>query len=190
MGNVIFVVVRWSQHFASFYTTQFAPNLTSYSTASFPILHLLPIDSSSTATVNDLAIIYTQQLRVTGSGTTPSDDVRRVRLTVRSHACFSFQLIFILSELESVLLFQQTLTSNLSSTNWSTSLGPVTLDGSQQRSFLYAFIGRQCNGSWAILKSINPTFTNVDASLCTYFNYPTIDTTVSEDSGEWSLSLD
>ena len=190
MGNVIFVFVRWSQHFASFYTAQLAPNLTSYATASFPILHLLPIDSSSSASVNDLAMLYTQQLNVTGSSATLSDDVRRLRIIVLLARLLSFQLIFILSELESVLLLQQTLASNLSSTNWSTSLGPVTLDGKQQRSFLYAFIGRQCDGTWAILKSINPTFTNIDASLCTYFNYPNIDTLVSEDSGQLISSLD
>lgn len=93
-------------------------------------------------------------------------------------------MVFIFSELESDEFFQQPLLTNLASTNWSTVLSPITFNSNQQRSFLYAFVGRQCNGSWAILKSINPTFTNFDLNLCTYFTYPNVDVTTVEDSGE------
>jgi hypothetical protein len=75
MGNVIFIFLRWSQHFASFYTTQFLPNITSYSTSSFPILHLLPIDSSVTSSFNDIIINYQQQIINSPLNITFSDDV-------------------------------------------------------------------------------------------------------------------
>ena len=68
-------------------------------------------------------------------------------------------------------------------TNGSTFLGSVTFDSNQQRSFIYTFIGRQCNGSWTILKSITPTFTNLDTNICTYLNYPTMDNAVGEETG-------
>ena len=93
--------------------------------------------------------------------------------------------MFILSELESVQLFQQTLPSNLTSTNWVTSFGSITFDSTQQRSFIYSIIGPQCNGSWTILKSIvNSVFTNLDTSLITCISYPGGDITVTEDTGE------
>jgi len=75
MGNVIFIFLRWSQHFASFYTTQFLPNTTSYSTSSFPILHLLPIDSSVTSSFNDIILNYQQQIINSPLNITFSDDV-------------------------------------------------------------------------------------------------------------------
>ena len=75
MGNVIFIVVRWSHHFMSIYTTQFLPNITSYSTSSFPILHLLPMDSSMTGSFNDMVLNYQQQI-LNPTPTIPfSDDV-------------------------------------------------------------------------------------------------------------------
>jgi hypothetical protein len=100
---------------------------------------------------------------------------------------FPFQVIFILSELESVQLFQQTLASNFSLTDVSTSFGPITFDTTQQRSFTYSFIGRLCNGSWTILKTINSTFTNLDTNLNTCINYPNGDIIVTEDIGKLIL---
>jgi hypothetical protein len=76
MGNVIFIFVRWSQHFASFYTTQFLPNTTSYATTSFPILHLLPIDSSMTESFNDMILNYQQQIINSPMTISFSDDVK------------------------------------------------------------------------------------------------------------------
>jgi hypothetical protein len=97
---------------------------------------------------------------------------------------FSFKVIFILSELEGVDLFQYTLPSNLTSTNWSTVFGSITFDSNQQRSFMYSFIGRQCNGSWTSLKDLNSAFINVNTLSNTCFNYPTGDTTTTGDSGK------
>jgi hypothetical protein len=76
MGNVIFIFVRWSQHFASFYTTQFLPNTTSYVTTSFPILHLLPIDSSMPGSFNDMVLNYEQQIINSSVTISFSDDVK------------------------------------------------------------------------------------------------------------------
>jgi hypothetical protein len=73
--------------------------------------------------------------------------------------------------------------STVSFVNWSTGLGSITFDNDQQRSFIYGFIGRQCNGNWTILKVINPTFLNFDNNLCTYMTYPTFDTVIGEDAG-------
>jgi hypothetical protein len=92
-----------------------------------------------------------------------------------------------LSELESVELFQQTLTSNLTLTNWSTLFGSITFDSNQQRSFTYSFIGRQCNGTWAILKTINSAFTYNDAGLNQCINYPNNDITTTVDNGKLIL---
>jgi hypothetical protein len=64
-------------------------------------------------------------------------------------------------------------------------LGSITFNDQQRRAFTYAFIGRQCNGSWAILKAINPTFTHFDTNLCTYFNYPVVDIVANEDAGSF-----
>jgi len=89
-----------------------------------------------------------------------------------------------LSELESVLLFQQTSTLNFTLTNWTTLLGSITFDSNQQRSFTYSFIGRQCNGSWTILKTITSTFTSVDIISNSCFNYPNGDTSTADNSGK------
>lgn len=62
MGTVIFIFVRWSHHFASIYTNQFALNTSAYATTGFPILHLLPIDSSMTGSFNDLVSTYEDQI--------------------------------------------------------------------------------------------------------------------------------
>ncbi len=75
MGNVIFIFVRWSHHFLSIYTTQFLLNTTSYSTSSFPILHLLPIDSSMTNSFNNMVLTYQEQILNPIPNITFSDDV-------------------------------------------------------------------------------------------------------------------
>jgi len=75
MGNVNFIFVRWSHHFASFYTEQFLPNTTLYSPSSFPILHLLPIDSSMTSSFNSIVLNYEQQIINSPLSLTFSDDV-------------------------------------------------------------------------------------------------------------------
>jgi hypothetical protein len=100
---------------------------------------------------------------------------------------FIAKVIFILSELESVLLFQQTLTLNFTLTNWTTLFGSITFDSTQQRSFTYSFIGRQCNGSWTILKTINSAFTSVDIVSDTCFNYPSPDISTAENNGKLIL---
>jgi hypothetical protein len=84
-----------------------------------------------------------------------------------------------------VELFQQTLPSNLTSTTWTTLFGSITFDSNIQRSFIYSFIGRQCNGSWTVLKTFNSTFTNLDTNLSTCINYPTSDITATDDSGKY-----
>jgi hypothetical protein len=184
MGHVIFIFVRWSHHFISIYTTQFLLNTTSYSTSSLPILHLLPIDSSMTGSFNNMVLTYQQQ--ILNPNITFSDDVSfDYRISINSLLfCFT-KVIFILSELESVQLFQQALPSNLTSTNWSTLSGTITFDNTQQRSFIYSFIGLQCNGSWTQLKSVvNSVFTNLDTSLTTCINYPVGDIVITVDTGE------
>ncbi len=96
MGNVIFIFVRWSQHFASFYTTQFLPNTTSYATTSFPILHLLPIDSSMTESFNDMVLNYEQQI-INSPVTIPfSDDVK---LNISRFDLLSLVLLFFFQRL-------------------------------------------------------------------------------------------
>ncbi|CAF4795042.1 unnamed protein product [Rotaria sp. Silwood1] len=170
--NIIFIFIRWSHHFASFYTTQFLPNVTSYHTSSFPILHLLPMDISMTNDINDMILIYEQEI-----------------LNPTSNIPFSDDIIFILSELESVDLLRQISIVDFPLTNRTTMFGQVTFDNNQQRSFIYALIGRQCNGSWAILKSINSVLTNVNTNLNVCINFPLDDTTTSvitEDSG-WRI---
>lgn len=78
MGNVLFIFVRWSHHFLSFYTSQFSPNITSYKTSSFPILHLLPLDVSMTSAFADMVSYYEQQIINPSPNITFSDDVRFV----------------------------------------------------------------------------------------------------------------
>lgn len=89
-----------------------------------------------------------------------------------------------MSELENVELFRQALPSNFTSTTWTTTLGPITFDNASERSFIYSFIGRQCNGTWAILKALNPTWMNLDSSLSACINYPSNDVLTSDDSGK------
>lgn len=62
MGNVIFIFVRWSHHFASLYTNQFLPNTTAFATTAFPVLHLLPMDSGVSGSFNDYVINYQDQI--------------------------------------------------------------------------------------------------------------------------------
>lgn len=62
MGNVVFIFVRWSHHFASFYTNQFLPNTTGYATTAFPVLHLLPMDSGVSGGFNNYVINYQDQI--------------------------------------------------------------------------------------------------------------------------------
>jgi hypothetical protein len=74
MGNTIFIFVRWSHHFASFYTTPFLPNISSYASSLFPILHLLPMDTNA-GNLNDIVSNYQQQIINTSPNITFSDDV-------------------------------------------------------------------------------------------------------------------
>ncbi|UJR31984.1 hypothetical protein I4U23_019457 [Adineta vaga] len=172
-GQVAFIFVRWSHHFLSFYTTQFLPNTTLYSSSSFPILHLLPLDSSMTSSFDNTVLNYQQNI-----------------LNPTPLITFSDDIIFTLSELESVDLLRQTLPSNLTSTNWSTLFGPITFTGTQERSFQYLFIGRQCNGAWAIFKSVvNSVLTNYESSTTNCINYPNGDVIVTEDSGWRTLRI-
>jgi hypothetical protein len=76
-SSVIFIFLRWSPHFASFYTTQFLPNTTAEGlTYSFPILHLLPIDIGSTSSFNDMVLNYQQQIISNPTNLSFIDDVR------------------------------------------------------------------------------------------------------------------
>lgn len=75
MGNVIFIFIRWSHHFVSYYTTQFPLNVT-YPSTSFPILHLLPMDSSTTSNLSAIVLNYQQQIISSTSNITFTDDVR------------------------------------------------------------------------------------------------------------------
>lgn len=185
MGTVIFIVVRWSHHFASIYTNQFLPNTTSYATTAFPFLHLLPIDSSTTDSFNDLVINYQQQILAPTVMSLFSEQVsfqscRDFQTIWR----WSFQVVFLLSELENVEFFGQNLPSNFTSTTWTTTLGSITFDSTSQRSFIYSFVGRQCNGTWSILKIFNSTWINVDGSSTACINYPSGDVTATDDSGK------
>jgi hypothetical protein len=78
-SSIIFIFVRWSPHFASIYTTQFLPNTTTAEPLSytFSILHLLPIDSDSTSSFNDIILNYEQIIATNVSFT---DDVRILKL--------------------------------------------------------------------------------------------------------------
>ena len=75
MGNIIFIFVRWSSHFISFYTSQFLPDLTSYQTSLFPVLHLLSIDQSLTSSFNDIILNYERKILKSATNLTFSDDV-------------------------------------------------------------------------------------------------------------------
>lgn len=76
MGTAIFIFVRWSHHFASFYTTPLLPNMTSFSPATFPILHLLALDNGVDTGISDLAFKYEQQILNPTISRNFSDDVR------------------------------------------------------------------------------------------------------------------
>ena len=75
-GSRIFVFLRWSHHFAAFYTRQYLQNVTLPSnSAAFAILHLLPVDVSFNGTFNDLVANYEQDILSNGSNMTFGDDV-------------------------------------------------------------------------------------------------------------------
>jgi hypothetical protein len=76
MGNILFIFVRWSQHFASFYTSSLLPNLSIYPPTAFPILHLLPIDRNMNMNFTQLVVNYEQQILDTTVNRTLTDDVR------------------------------------------------------------------------------------------------------------------
>ncbi|CAF3681686.1 unnamed protein product [Rotaria sp. Silwood1] len=166
-NNIVFIFLRWSPHFISFYTTQYLPNTTSIGTSDlFPILHLLPIDIGSTNNFNDIILNYEQEILSDTLNITFSDDI-----------------IFILNELESVEYLQQSYLSSF--------LTSITLDSTYQRLFKYLLIGRQCNYTWTIFKkidTINSIFENIDTNLnlCTKINYPNLDTITNNDTG-WQI---
>jgi hypothetical protein len=75
-GNIVFIFLRWSPHFVSFYTTQFLPNTTATSSSYyFSILHLLPTDIGASSSFNDTISNYEDILSST-SNMTFGDDVR------------------------------------------------------------------------------------------------------------------
>ncbi|CAF1248529.1 unnamed protein product [Rotaria sordida] len=166
-NNIIFIFLRWSPHFITFYTKQFLRNTTSIGTSgSFPILHLLPIDAGSINSFNEIILNYEQQI-----------------LSETLEEEFSDDVIFILNELESVEYLRQLYLSSF--------LTSVTLDGNHQRSFKYLLIGRQCNYTWTVFKTIdtiNSIFENIDTnlSLCTQISYPNSDTITTSDTG-WQI---
>ncbi|CAF4063103.1 unnamed protein product [Rotaria magnacalcarata] len=167
--NIIFIFLRWSPHFVSFYTSQFLPNTSSIGTAgSFPILHLLPIDSGVTSSFQGMVSSYGQILSST------------------SNVSFTDDIIFILNELESVEYLQPS--------HSSLSLSPVTLGSNHQRLFQYLLIGRQCNSTWTVFKKItttSSTFTNIDTNtnLCKQITYPTSDSISTTDTGWQTLRV-
>ena len=81
--SVVFIFLRWSPHFASFYTPQFLPNQTSTATAAyFPILHMLPIDLASTSSFDSIVSNYNQIILSNITNTDFSDDVRIKRIQI------------------------------------------------------------------------------------------------------------
>ncbi|CAF4726799.1 unnamed protein product, partial [Rotaria socialis] len=80
--------------------------------------------------------------------------------------------------LENVDLLLQTSAINLTSTNQSTILGPITFESNLKRSFIHSLIGLQCNGSWAIFKYISSAITNTNNSVNACINYPFDDITI------------
>jgi hypothetical protein len=75
--SIVFIFLRWSPHFASFYTAQFLPNTASQGLSyTFSILHLLPIDIGSTSSFNEIVLNYEQQILANPTNITFSDDVR------------------------------------------------------------------------------------------------------------------
>lgn len=100
------------------------------------------------------------------------------------HIFLSLKVIFVLSELENVDLLQDTSSINLTLTNQTTVLGPITFDNNQERSFMHVLIGLQCNGSWAIFKYIVNSVVSNSNSSSSCINYPSNDSqVVADDSG-------
>lgn len=76
MGSVLFIVVRWSEHFLAYYSSAFSPDLSAFPSASFPILHLLPMDSALSSSLPVIISNYDQSLSSANTNRTFSDDVR------------------------------------------------------------------------------------------------------------------
>jgi len=95
-ASIVFIFLRWSPHFASFYTTQFLPNTTTQALAySFSILHLLPIDIGSTSSFNDIVLNYEQQILSSSTNISFSDDVRILNESIFLFlSCFYFIRLF------------------------------------------------------------------------------------------------
>lgn len=100
---------------------------------------------------------------------------------------FSFKAIFILSELESVLLLRTLTTINLTLLNQSTSFGPTTFDSNQNRLFVYSLVGRQCNGTWEVFKWISSGLISGNSNINECQIYPNGDIIVTEDAGMFNL---
>ena len=178
--SIVFIFLRWSPHFASFYTSQFLPNTTSY-TSFFPILHLLPVDTGSDSRLEDIVRNYEENILSNTNNTSFNDDVSSIQSIDVYLFLLCLKLIFILNELESVEYLRQM--------NSSFSLSSITLDGNRQRLFDYLLIGKQCNSTWTIFERIdltNASLERMDVSLnlCTLITYPTLDVTTSDNSGQ------
>ncbi|CAF4358380.1 unnamed protein product, partial [Rotaria sp. Silwood2] len=104
-------------------------------------------------------------------------------LSDTSNITFNDDIIFILNELESVEYLRQSYLSSF--------ITPITLDSTYQRLFNYLLVGRQCNYTWTIFKTIdtiNSIFENIDTNLnlCTTIIYPNFDTNTPNDTG-WQI---
>jgi len=78
-SSVIYIFLRWSPHFASFYTEQFLFDTSSIAqTTSFSILHLLPIDIYSPYSFEQIVNNYQNDIISTSTNVTFSDDVRNL----------------------------------------------------------------------------------------------------------------
>lgn len=49
---------------------------------------------------------------------------------------------------------------------------------------MYLFIGRNCNGNWITLITLNSAFVNIDTTSNTCLNYPNNDIVTADDSGK------
>lgn len=91
-------------------------------------------------------------------------------------------MIFLLQEYESVSFAHLNhLTSLTNSISLSTN--------GQQRVFDYHLVARQCDYNWTsyrILSTTTNSVITVNSNLCAPINFPSLDTTVSEDSG-WRI---
>lgn len=79
---------------------------------------------------------------------------------------------------------------------WNSSLflNSMTFTTDRQRLFNYALIGKQCNSSWTIFEKIDLTNSSlervdINLNLCTMITYPSLDTTTSDDSGQFCFLL-